>query len=504
MASTRSQSRQSARRIVDDVRLDTRHTLRGLRANPAFAVIAILTLAVGIGAATSIFSVLNATLLRPLPFRDPARLMSPLLRMPVQYGSGSIDMSWSYPKFQTFLASQRVFQDVALHMTDAPTLGGPDGAERETGELVGAHYFAILGLAPQRGRFFLDAEDRPSGGSRSVVIGDGLWRRRMGADPNVVGHTLEINNASYTIVGIAPPGFSGMTGSANLWTLFTAARDASTLQGPTVHQFEAVARLAPIPLLRGRAFTLADRRGAPSVAVINQEAARTIWGSDDPLTVPIAYQPAPTAVVGIVGDVAYENISAPPKPAVYVPMTQSARSRGLLIVRTAGDPLALAAAVLREIKAVDRNHTVANVATMRARLYEATTPSRFSTEVLVAFAVIALLLASIGIYGVLSLAVAQRTRELGVRLALGATPGAVLAMVLGQAMTLVALGAVAGLLGAGAAAGALRGMLYGVGTVDAATYITSTLVLAVAAFVAALVPALRATRVSPMVALRSE
>jgi hypothetical protein len=195
MASTRSQSRQAARRIVDDIRLDVRHTLRALRANPAFAVIAILTLAVGIGAATSIFSVLNATLLRPLPFRDPARLMSPMLRMPVQYGSGAIDMRWSYPKFQTFLSSQRVFQDVALHMADAPTLGGPDGAERETGELVGAHYFAILGLAPQRGRFFVDAEDRPSGGSRSVVLSDGLWRRRMGADPNAVGRTLEINNA---------------------------------------------------------------------------------------------------------------------------------------------------------------------------------------------------------------------------------------------------------------------------------------------------------------------
>src|SRR5215207_3836290 len=148
---------------LDDLRHDIRYTRRMLRSNPGFAAIAILILSVGIGATTAIFSVVNATLLRPLPFRDPHRLMSLFLRMPVQYGAGEIDMVWSYPKYQTFLTSQRTFGDVALHVADAFTVGTDDGAERVLGESVSARYFSILGIQPQRGRFFLEAEDRPTG-----------------------------------------------------------------------------------------------------------------------------------------------------------------------------------------------------------------------------------------------------------------------------------------------------------------------------------------------------
>ena len=158
--------------LLDDVRHDIRYTRRMLRSNPGFAAIAILILAVGIGATTAIFSVVNATLLRPLPFREPDRLMSVFLRMPVQYGSGEIDMSWSYPKYQTFLATRRTFSDAAIHAADALTVGTDDGAERVLGESVSAHYFSILGLTPQRGRLFLDNADRPTGGARSIHISD--------------------------------------------------------------------------------------------------------------------------------------------------------------------------------------------------------------------------------------------------------------------------------------------------------------------------------------------
>ena len=118
------------RSILDDLRHDIRYTRRMLRSNPGFAAIAILILAVGIGATTAIFSVVNATLLRPLPFREPDRLMSVFLRMPVQYGSGEIDMVWSYPKYESFLTVQRTFSDAAIHDADAFTVGDADGAPR--------------------------------------------------------------------------------------------------------------------------------------------------------------------------------------------------------------------------------------------------------------------------------------------------------------------------------------------------------------------------------------
>jgi ABC-type lipoprotein release transport system permease subunit len=211
-----------------------------------------------------------------------------------------------------------------------------------------------------------------------------------------------------------------------------------------------------------------------------------------------------TAIVGVASDVRAGAISADVEPAVYVPFAQAGRSRGTLFVRTRGDPALLTEAVRREIRRVDRNHAVSEVRTMRERLHDATARDRFSTAVLGAFAAAALLLASVGIYGVLSLAVAQRTRELGIRLALGAERSRVLRLVMGQAATLALLGAGAGAIASVAAAGALRGLLYEVGTSDPATYAITGAVLALATALAAFIPALRATRVDPMVALRSE
>jgi predicted permease len=814
--------------FLEDFHHDIRYTRRMLRSNPGFAAIAILILAVGIGATTAIFSVVNATLLRPLPFRDPERLMSMFLRMPVQYGSGEIDMVWSYPKYQAFLTSNRTFADAAIHVADAFTVGTDDGAERVLGESVSARYFSILGLRPQRGRFFLDTEDRPSGGDRSIVISDAYWRERFGATASALGRTVELNGQRYVIIGIAPAAFAGMSGNARLWPLYTAVRGVSNLQSPTTHQFEVVARLKPgvtpaaaksdmvnvgrvvnatfpndgggppwraigytlqelrvdpmvgrsvvvlavavsmllliacvnvanlllaraaarrrelavrlaigagrarlvrqlltesavlslagvvvgialaalavralsamaplaaanlstvrgtltaislgsialdaramlvavsvalftglvaglipalgaarlsvadamrqgavatpafsglrrltsrgvlvmaeialavvllvtsglmiqslghlfraqvgyrpdgvltarvalasrrvanqavgpawdeviqrvtaipgvasvavgscapvgdhcegtdlrvaghsddahvsfhvvspgyfstlgIPILRGRELSAIDQRDGQPVMVINSTAARTIWGTDDPLTTPVPRDDRTITVVGVAGDVRYEDVEAEPKPAVFFPVAQMTRTRAMLFVRTAGDPASLATAVRNEVKAVDRNQ-----ATLRDRMYDATARDRFATQVLSAFAVTALLLAAIGIYGVLSLAVAQRRRELGIRMALGAERGGVMAMILGQALSIAAVGALIGAVLAVLAGRALGGMLYGVTAADPATYAACALVLGAAVLAAAVVPAARAMRVHPMIALRSE
>jgi ABC-type antimicrobial peptide transport system permease subunit len=169
-----------------------------------------------------------------------------------------------------------------------------------------------------------------------------------------------------------------------------------------------------------------------------------------------------------------------------------------------GEPTALAGLVRDQIRTVDRSHAAYDVQTMRARMREATARSRFSTVVLSTFATLALVLASLGIYGVMSLAVAQRTRELGVRRALGAGAGELLRMVVGQAMTLVAVGALVGLAGALIATRAMRTLLYGVAPLDPWAYATSAVVLAIAALAATLIPALRAARVNPLEALRTE
>lgn len=176
----------------------------------------------------------------------------------------------------------------------------------------------------------------------------------------------------------------------------------------------------------------------------------------------------------------------------------------MLFVRAAGDPASLAAAVRREIRAVDRNHTVSDVLTLRQRMFDVTARNRFATRVLSTFAVTALLLAAIGIYGVLSLAVAQRRRELGIRMALGAEQRGVLSMILGQALSIAAAGAVIGAVGALFAGRAIQSMLYGVTAADPLTYVACAIVLGGTVLAAAIVPAARATQVSPMVALRSE
>lgn len=818
--------------MIEDLTQDVRFTLRMLRGNRTFTAIAILTFAIGVGATTAIFSVVNATLLRALPFRQPEQLMSLFLRMPVQYGSGEIDMVWSYPKYQTLLRSQRTFSELSPHIADAFTVATPDGSELMRGESVGARYFHILGVAPQRGRFFHDAEDRTTGGDRTIVISNSLWRDRFGSSASTIGSRLEIAGNPYTIIGIAPVGFAGMTGTSQLWALYTATRGLSTLQSVGAHQFEIIARLSPgvstvagknavlaagrvidathpdegpahwraaaytlaelrvdplvgrsvlvlavavsvllliacvniaslllargaarrrelsvrlaigatsgrlirqlltesavltiigvaagltvaavgvralaamapltaanlstvrgnltaislgrialdgpaitfsvvvaalaglgaglapaisaarlplahamregatttrvfagarrmttrgalvageialavvllvgsglmirslsrlfdartgyradhlltarvalnanrarteplgqmwaevvqrvsaipgvvsvavgscapvgdhcegtdldlpgrttpshvsfhvvtpnyfktlgIPIERGRDISASDRRETAPVMLINEVAARTIWGTDDPLATELQRGDRPIRVVGVVGDVRYEDVESPAKPAVFFAAAQQTRRVAMIFVRTSGNPSALGSTVRQEIRALDRNHTVTEVMTMQERMRDAASRSRFATQVMGVFAAIALGLAGIGIYGVLSLAVAQRRKELSIRMALGADRGRVLRMVITEAMSLVLIGAIAGMAGAYAGARGMASLLYGVSAADPQTYVACAAVLTAAAGLATLIPALRAMSTQPASALRGD
>ncbi|HEX8653161.1 MAG TPA: ABC transporter permease [Pyrinomonadaceae bacterium] len=195
---------------------DVQYGIRMLVKNPGFTVVSVLALALGIGANTAIFSVVNAVLLRPLPYRDPDRLVfvlrtqPPIMRGPI-----------SRPDFFEWQTQQKVFQEIAAYYTESYNLTGVEEAERIAGVRVTESFFSLFGIAPAHGRFFLPAEaqagDNSSGGGRVAVISYGMWQREFGADPQLVGRTISLNGEAYTVVGVAPPGF-GFPRRSEIWT----------------------------------------------------------------------------------------------------------------------------------------------------------------------------------------------------------------------------------------------------------------------------------------------
>jgi ABC-type antimicrobial peptide transport system permease subunit len=209
-------------------------------------------------------------------------------------------------------------------------------------------------------------------------------------------------------------------------------------------------------------------------------------------------------VVGVVGAVKQYGLDMDGKIATYFSQQQQASSSMFLVVRTSSDAAGLSGAVIREIHDVDPNVAVYGIRTMQDLLYKSLARQRFASTMLGAFAAFALLLAAVGIYGVMSYLVTQSTRDIGVRVALGARPGNILGLVVRQGMVLAAIGILAGLLGAAALTRVMASLLFGVRATDAATFGAVTVMLTAVAFAAAVVPARRATRVDPIVALREE
>jgi predicted permease len=260
-------------------------------------------------------------------------------------------------------------------------------------------------------------------------------------------------------------------------------------------------------LLRGRDFTEADRKGAPGVVALNETLAVKLWPGEDALgkRVSISGPEGPfLEVVGIARDGKYRSLGELPHPYIYQPLLQSYDPKMTLVVRTTGAPQSVAAAVREQIRALDANLPVADVKTLRDQLDLSLFPARMAAWTLGGFGFLALLLAAIGIYGVVSYSVAQRTREIGVRMALGAKEKDVLRLVLGEGLFVIAMGLALGLLLAVASARVMAGFLYGVGATDALTYTSVPLLLGFVALVASYLPARRAMTVDPLVALRYE
>jgi len=260
-----------------------------------------------------------------------------------------------------------------------------------------------------------------------------------------------------------------------------------------------------VPLLRGRVFDKTDANDL--VVVISAALAERLWPGEDPIDKQLRWN-SPRGplftVVGVVGPVRDQEMHVEAPPTLYLPQQLVAWPHMTLIVKTAGDPVAVAAAVRSEVWEVDRNVPVPEMRSLRGNLEDAVAGPRFNAQWMGFFALAALSMASMGIYGVISYSVTRRTREIGIRLAMGAHPASTMRLVLGRGLRLTAIGVVGGALGAFGLARYLEGMLFETDAVHPVTFASVALILAVVATLASYVPARRATRVDPMVALRAD
>jgi predicted permease len=261
-----------------------------------------------------------------------------------------------------------------------------------------------------------------------------------------------------------------------------------------------------ISLIKGRDFSDRDKSDAPAAAIINNDLARVYFPGEDPVGKRITFDDGQSwmSIVGIIGDVRQLGLDSNAKPEVYFPYSQVAAASMSVVVRTASNPLNLAAAMKSQIQEIDKDLPIENAKTMQQLLAESTSGRRFNTMLLTVFAVVALVLAIVGIYGVMSYTVTQRTHEIGIRVAVGAQSRDVFRMVIGQGMMLAIIGVAFGLLGAFALTRLMTTMLFGVEPTDPETFVSIAALLIGVSLVACYIPGRRAMKVDPLVALRYE
>lgn len=394
---------------------DLRYAARTFMKAPAFTLIAVLSIALGIAANTSIFTMVNALLFKPMPVPHPEQLVAlyttdPNSRYPGQF---------SYPDYRDYRDNNEVFSELFLHYgTPVSMKNSNDKAELIWGELVSGNYFSGLGVTPAAGRVLSPDDDRVEGAHTVAVVSHEFWRGRFGSDPNIVGKSVRLNGHDFTVIGIARHGFSG--------TRFAGF----------------------IP---------------------------DVW-------MPIAMHSQ--IVVGVAKDGKYFLLGEPPTEYMFVPHLQNYDGKMTLVARTAGPPENVAEAMRQEVANIDSELPVYGVRTMPVFLDRILSGPKSLAGLATTFGVIALLMAAIGLYGVMSYSVAQRTREVGVRMALGARKDDVLKLVLKEGLILAGAGIGIGLVSAALISRLLESFLYGISATDAMTFVTIPFILALVALLA--------------------
>lgn len=262
-----------------------------------------------------------------------------------------------------------------------------------------------------------------------------------------------------------------------------------------------------IPVVKGREFAPSDSTQAPHVVIVNERLAREAWPGEDAIGKHFGGGGRTKdwlTVVGVVGDIRHYGPAVPPRPEFYQPMYQNSFPFMAIVVRTTTDPLALVPAIRTQIAELDPAQPISNVNTMEAHLYRSKAQPRFMSAVLGGFAVLALVLSAMGIYGTMAYSVTQRTQEFGIRMALGARPPDILRMVVASGLVLTACGAAAGLTGALLLTRFLESQLFETSKVDPVAFAAVTMLLIVVATLAAVIPARRESRVNVVNALRWE
>jgi predicted permease len=335
-------------------------------------------------------------------------------------------------------------------------------------------------------------------------------------DPSIVRFNNEAQRRIASLPGVQSAGFSTILPLAgtNGDSSFAIEGQPSNDRNPSPDEENREVspdyfRALEIPLIKGRFFTDADNADAPPVIIVNRAFAKKFWPNREAVGKRIVMggmseHPNWIKIIGVVGDVRHFGLDVDPKPEMYVPFAQEPYFTTIYVVRSAQNPRTLLPAIHSEIQAMDPAVPLANVRTFERVIADSVAPRRLSVVLLGVFAGVAVLLASVGIYGVMSFTVVQRTQEIGVRMALGAQRSDVLKLILGRSLKLISAGAAIGLIIALLSAGALRALLYNVSAFDTPTFVLVTILLAAVALAASYLPAMRATRADPMTALHSE
>jgi len=603
---------------------DLRYAGRVYRKSPVFLATALTSLALGIGANSAIFTAADAFLWRPLPVKDPGSLV----QLSVTRERPSDARSIPAPFIDELRKSSTVFSGVTDAVADGLSfsVGGP--AERIVREAVAPNFFNFLGVPATLGRFF-SAEVQRGQWAAETVLSHRYWKSRFAGDERVIGRTVRLNKFPFTIVGVAPDGFSGLDVGfePELWVAMMpsgqelsqvhllsesggpiarlkpgvtlagaeAATDAQfqhflgelppdrrgdpghihLLPGSTgdhgfVAEYEkplaalmgmaglvlliACANVANILLARaaarerefavrasmwvglpngemtgaildevspgffqtigmrrleGRDFSVADRDGSEPVVILNEVLARMLFGRENSLGRMVMARlrtTQPYRVVGVVRSSRYFDLHAAPPPAIYFAIQQATAYMPTLHVRVAQgrNTADVALAVRHEFDTLDKDVPVFNIKLLDDRVNDSLARERLVSVLAGTFGALAVLLAGVGLYGVMAYAVARRTREIGIRMALGSSPRAVLWIVGEEALALLGVGTAAGLAGGLIAARLASSQLFGLSATDPMTIFGATATMLLVTCLATLIPARRASRVDPMVALRYE